>query len=146
MILVSSMFRREGGWFLLNYCLLNAVGFALGIVYGKVLLETSTVGSITGWSGSPVEQVIWYAVGVVLFLPLTLGLPALVVTSAAWRASIALVGHPRVAAYGIAGTVIVGGALWIPRPNLREMLFSAAAVIAFATIVRPPLPAQEVRR
>jgi hypothetical protein len=139
MILVSSTLRREGRWVSGNYALLNAVGLALGIVHGTVLMATSTDGSIPGWTGSPVEQVIWYAVEVVVFLPLIFGLPALILLSAVWRAAIAFVGHPRIAAYGIAAVAVVSGLLLIPRPDFGEMALAAAAVIAFATIVRPPV-------
>jgi hypothetical protein len=146
MILMSSTLRRGGRWFLRNYGLLNAVGLALGIVHGTVLLATSTDGSIPGWTGSPVEQVIWYAIAVVVVLPLTLGLPALILLSAFWRAVIACIGHARFAALGIAAITVTSGALLIPRLNLGEIALPAVAVIAFAMLVRPPVARPTNRR
>lgn len=139
MLPVSITLRREGRWLLTNYVLLNAVGLAMGIVHSTVVVATSPDGSIPGWTGSPVEQVIEYAVAVVVFLPLTFGLPALIVLSVAWRGASARVGHQRIAAYGIAAIAIGSGALLIPRSDVGVMTLAAAAVIAFATIVRPPV-------
>lgn len=138
MLLMNSTFRREASGILTNYCLLNAIGFALGAVQGTALLARSSDGSIPGWAGSQVDQVLWYAVAVVVFLPLTFGIPVLAVTSLAWRIAIELFGHARVAAYGIATVVVVGGAWAVPRADLGELALASVAVFAFATVVRQP--------
>jgi hypothetical protein len=52
----------EARWFLVNYALLNAYCFIVSAVQGVVHLAWSSDGTIPGWSGSPIEQVFWYAV------------------------------------------------------------------------------------
>lgn len=105
----------EVRWFLANYMLLNAVWFVIGLVLGGVLIATSADGTIAGSSRSAIEQVFWFAVGVVVFLPLIAGLPLLAMGLLVWRALIRLIGRPRLAAYLLVGFIVIGEAVLIPR-------------------------------
>jgi hypothetical protein len=80
MLLINSMFWPDEGtratsevsWFLSNYCLMNLYVFVLAIGQALWLMATFE-GTIPGWTGSPLEQVAWYAIAVVLFTSLSWG-------------------------------------------------------------------------
>lgn len=138
---------REAPWFLANYLLLNAYVFVLSAVQGVVLLTSSSDGSIPGWSGSPIEQVFWYAVGSMFFVTMLYGIPVLLVALLAWRLAIRLVGHPRLTAYLVATVLVVAAALRIERTAPFYLAIVLMAALGYATIVRlpgsasPPQPA-----
>lgn len=133
----SFMLPSEVRWFLANYASLNAVGVVFGVVQGIVLLA-SYGGTIPGYGGSPGEQVFWYAIGVVFFTTLILGIPVLVVAMVAWRLAIRVVGHPRLTAYLVATVMVVGTALVIERTEPLYLAIVLVVVLAYATIVRLP--------
>jgi hypothetical protein len=93
----------EVSWFLANYGLLNLYVFVLAIGQGLWLMSSFN-GAIPGWTGSPIEQLVMYALAVVLYTSVVLGFPVLVVGLVAWRALIRVVGNPR----SSAAVVIVG--------------------------------------
>jgi len=110
-----STVAAEARWFLVNYLLLNAVCFVFAVLDGLVLMATYG-GSIPGWDGSPVQQLLFYALTFVMFLPFVFGIPVLLVALLAWRLAIRL-GHPRLTAYLVATIMVVGAALLIERPS-----------------------------
>jgi hypothetical protein len=129
----------EVRWVLANYVLLNEVYFVVGAVQGTVLLASSTDGTIPGWSGSPIEQVFWYAIAGVFFLSLFFGIPVLAAALLAWRVAIRVVGHPRLTAYIVAAVMVLAATVLIPRTNgLYISLFAVAPALVYATIVRLP--------
>lgn len=127
---------REVRWFLVNYLLLNAYVFVLSAVQGVVLL--ASYGSIPGWSGSPIEQVFWYAVAGVFFVAAFYGIPVLVVGLLAWRLAIRLWGHARLTAYLVATTLVLAAALRIERTEPFYLAIVLVAALGYATIVRSP--------
>jgi hypothetical protein len=140
---VSSRLGAEGRWFLVNYVLLNALGFVLGLGQGAMLLASASAcdGSIPGWTGSPVEQLFWYAVAVVFYVPLILGIPLLAIALIPWRIAIRIAGHPRLAAYVEAAVIILAAAILTPRTaELSVWLWVAIPLFAYAAIVRRPPP------
>lgn len=139
MLRVDSRLWVEARWFLVNYVLLNAVGFAFGVAAGIVTISSSADGSIPGYRGAPVEQVLWFAVGAVLVGPLVFGVPLLAAYLVIWRLLIRAVPRPRVTALLIAGVVVVLVAALVPRTNVQAILLAVAApVFTYAAIVRPP--------
>lgn len=130
--------RREARWFLLNYVLLNAYAFALSAVHGVVLFTSSSDGSIPGWSGSPIEQVFWYAVGSMFFLTAFYGIPVLLTALLAWRLAIRLLGHPRLTAYLVATVLVVAGALRIEWTEPFYLAIVLMAALGYAAMVRLP--------
>jgi hypothetical protein len=131
--------RAEGRWFLVNYALANAVGLALGLIHGIILTRGSADGVIPGWSGAPIEQVVWYAVAVVFFGPLLLGIPILAAGMVAWRVAIRMIGDPRTAAYVVAALVVVVAVPLIPRTDpMSVVFFVALPAFMFATLARMP--------
>jgi hypothetical protein len=136
---MSSRLAAEVRWFFVNYALLNALGFVVGVVWGAVLLAASPYGSIPGWTGLPIEQVFWYGVAVVFYVPLVFGIPLLCVALLAWRAAIRVAGHPRSSAYLVAAVNVLAAAILIPRTSpIVIALLVAAPLFTYATIVRRP--------
>jgi hypothetical protein len=132
-----SRLRAEFRWFLINYALLNAVWFLVGLVWGTVLAIASA--DFVGSYGSPLEAVFWWAVAVVFYLPLIFGIPVLGAALLIWRIAIRLVGHPRLTAYLTAAGFVGAAFVLIPRIDLPSIAFLAAGpLFAYATIVRPP--------
>lgn len=129
---------REARWFSGNYLLLNAYVFVLSTIQGVVLLASSSDGSIPGWSGSPIEQVFWYAVGSMFFLTVVYGIPMLLVALLAWRVAIRLLGHPRLTAYLLATVLIGAAALRIERTEPSYLALVLVAALGYATIVLLP--------
>jgi hypothetical protein len=127
----------EVRWFLVNYALLNAYCFALGVIQGIVLLA-SYAGTIPGYGGSQVEQIFWYAIGVVFYWPLVFGIPVLLVALLVWRLAIRLVGRPRLTAYLVATVLVVAAAIRIERTEPPYLAIVLVAVLGYATIVRLP--------
>ncbi|MBA2443803.1 MAG: hypothetical protein H0V49_00495 [Nocardioidaceae bacterium] len=127
----------EARWFLVNYLLLNAVCFVFAVLDGLVLMATYG-GSIPGWDGSPVQQLLFYALTFVMFLPFVFGIPVLLVALLAWRLAIRLVGHPRLTAYLVATIMVVWAAILIERTEPLYLAIVLVAVLAYATIVRLP--------
>ena len=125
-------------WFVVNYMLLNAYAFVLFAVQGAVLFTSSSDGSIPCWSGSPIEQVFWYAVGSVFFTTLFLGIPVLLVALLAWRLAIRLVSHPRLTAYLVAAFLVVAAAHRIERTEPFYLAIVLVAALGHAAIVRLP--------
>jgi hypothetical protein len=81
--------------------------------------------------------VFWFAVGVVFFLPLILGVPLVALAMLAWRMTIRVVGHARLAAYLLAASIVVAAAVLIPRTDAVEIaLLVAQPTFAYATIGR----------
>ncbi len=79
----------------------------------------------------------WFAVGVVFFLPLILGVPLVALAMLAWRMTIRVVGHARLAAYLLAASIVVAAAVLIPRTDAVEIaLLVAQPTFAYATIGR----------
>ncbi len=135
----TTRIAAEVRWFLANYALLLAVWFVLAVLQGIALMATSPDGSIPGWSGPPVVQLLNYGLGVVLFIPLILGIPPLVVTLLVWRLAIRLVGHPRLTAYLLAAIAVLATALLVPHTSPIAVAFWAALpAFAYATILRRP--------
>ena len=123
----------------MNYVLLNALGFVLGLGQGAMILASASDGSIPGWTGSPVEQLFWYAVAVVFYVPLILGIPLLAMALIPWRIAIRIAGHPRLAAYVEAAVIILAAAILTPRTTeLSVWLWVAIPLFAYAAIVRRP--------
>lgn len=113
------------------------LGFVVGFAQGAAILFLE--GSIPGWSGPPIEQVLWHAVAVVVFLTLTFGLPALAVALLGWRLAIRAFGHPRPTAFVIAGLAVVAAAFLIPRTDAIHIVFLVGVpALVFAAIVREP--------
>jgi hypothetical protein len=132
---------REVRWFLVNYVLLNAYVFVLSAGQGAVILASSPDGSIPGWSGSPIEQVLWYAVGSVFYTALLFGIPLLLVGLFAWWLATHVVGHQRLTAYLVAIVMAVAAGLLIARTEPLVWAMVLVAALGFATIVREPGPA-----
>jgi hypothetical protein len=129
---------REVRWFLANYVLLNGYVFVLFAVQGVALLALSSGGTIPGWSGSPIEQVFWYAVGSVFYTAVFFGIPSLLVALLAWRLVTRLVGHPQLTAYFVATVMAVAAAVLIERTEPLVPAILLAAALGYATIVREP--------
>jgi hypothetical protein len=128
---MSSKWWTELRWFLANYALLNALWFGIGLVWGAVLITTSSDGSIPGYSGSGSEQVFWWAVGVVFFGPLVMGVPLLACALLVWRVAIRVAGHPRLAAYSLAAAIVVAATVLMTRTDdLSISLIVAAPAFA----------------
>jgi hypothetical protein len=125
-------------WFLVNDALLNVYVFVLSAVQGVIHLVSSSDGTIPGWSGSPIEQVVSFAATGVLFLSLVSGIPVLVVALAAWVLTIRIVGHPRLTAYLVASVIVVGAAVLIERTEPFYLAIVLAMAFGYATIVREP--------
>ena len=133
--LARERMMRDVRWFLVNYLLLNAYVFALFAVQGVVLF--ASYGSVPGWSGSPIEQVVSYAGGSLFYTAAFLGIPVLLVALLAWRLAVRLVGHPRVTVYP-----------WRPSLLSRQRFFERTepfylaivlvAALGYAAIVRLP--------
>jgi len=76
---------------------------------------------------------------VVLFIPLILGIPPLIVTLLVWRLAIRLVGHPRLTAYLLAAIAVLATALLVPRTSpIAVASWAALPAFAYATILRRP--------
>ncbi len=129
---------REARWFLVNYVLLNAYAFVLSALVGVVLLTSSPDRSISGWSGSPIEQVFWYAVGSMFFLTVVYGVPVLLAALVAWGVAILCLGHPRLTAYLVAGVLVLAIAFGTERAEPLYLALTLIAALGFATIVRLP--------
>ena len=131
----------EVRWFLVNYALLNAYFFVFAMLNGLVLMA-SYGGSIPGWDGSPVQQLLFHALTFVMFFPLVFGIPVLLVALLVWRLAIRLVGHPRLSAYVVATVLVVAAAIRMERTEPLYLAIVLVAVLGYATIVRlPPRPA-----
>ena len=132
--------EAEVRWFLVNYALLNAYCFIFAVLDGLVLMATNG-GSIPGWDGSRVQQLLFNALTFVMFLPLVFGIPVLLVTLLAWRLAIRLVGRPRLTACVVATVLVIAAAIRIERTEPLNLAIVLVAVLGFATIVRLPPPA-----
>jgi hypothetical protein len=96
-------------------------------------------GTIPGWSGSPIEQVVSYALTFVLFTSAVLGVPILAIALVAWRALLQLGGHPRLWAFIVIGaTTSVLAALLGDRARLEYVLWVLGLMVPFAAVVRLP--------
>lgn len=136
----------EARWFDVNYALMNAYCFIFAVLNGLVLMATYG-GSIPGWDGSPVQQLLFYALTFVMFLPLVFGIPVLVVALLAWRLAIHLVGRPRLTAYVVGGLMVIAAAILIERTEPVYLGIVLVAVLGYATIVRlPPNVSSQVGR
>jgi hypothetical protein len=136
----------EARWFVVNYALLNAYCFVFAVLDGLVLMATYG-GSIPGWDGSPVQQLLFYALTFVMFLPLVFGIPVLVVALLAWRLMVHLVGHPRLTAYLVGVLMLIAAAILIERTEPIYLGIVLVAVLGYATIVRlPPNVSSQVGR
>jgi hypothetical protein len=125
-------------WFLANYGLWNLYVFVLAIAQGFWLMSSFN-GSIPGWTGSPIEQLVMYALTVVLVTSLIPGLPVLVVGLIAWRVLMRVVRHPRLSA----ASVIVGMTALVAallgeaaRPEYAALVLLLA--MPFAFVLRLP--------
>lgn len=127
---------RDVRWFLVNYLLLNAYVFALFAVQGVVLF--ASYGSVPGWSGSPIEQVVSYAGGSLFYTAAFLGIPVLLVALLAWRLAVRLVGHPRVTVYLLATVFVVAAAILFERTEPFYLAIVLVAALGYAAIVRLP--------
>lgn len=143
MLSVSSTIRSAERWFIESYLVLNAVGFVVALGYGVATVLAD--GSIPGSSGSPVERVLWHAVGGALFTTLTFGLPALMVSLIGWALAIRAFGHPRLAAIAIAGSVVMAGAILIPRTDALHVVWLLGAPAALYAVIIPEPPARLIR-
>jgi hypothetical protein len=143
MLPVSSTLRNQSGvtgellWFLANYGLLNFYVLILAIGQGAVLMA-SWGGTIPGWTGSPIEQLVSYGLTFVLFTSAVIGVPILAVSLVVWRALLRLAGPPRLwAAIVIAITTVVVAALLGDRPT-EYVLLVLGLMLPFAAVVRLP--------
>jgi hypothetical protein len=127
----------EARWFLANYALLNVFCFLFGVLIGLVLMASSG-GSIPGWNGPPLEQLLFYGLSFVVFLSLVFGVPVLLIGLLAWRLAIRLVGHPRLSAGVVATAMAVGAAIVVERTEPLYLAMVLAAGLGYATIVRLP--------
>jgi hypothetical protein len=136
----------EARWFVVNYALLNAYCFVFAVLNGLVLMAAYG-GSIPGWDGSPIQQLLFYALTFVMFLPLVFGIPVLVVALLAWGLAIHLVGHPRLTAYVVGALMVIAAAIIIERTEPVYLGIVLVAVLGYATIVRlPPNVSSQVGR
>ncbi len=132
----------EVRWFLANYALWILVFFALGVTQGLAFMVTSPDGSIPGWNGSPIAQLLGYGLLVVVFFPLVIGLPVLIGSLALWRLLARIVGRPRLTAYVVAA-VVAGAMIVMTRDSPIEsiVLLEVLPAFLYATVVRlPPQP------
>ena len=83
-------------------------------------IAASTDGSLAGWSGPAVEQVFWWAVGIVVFGPLVLGIPVLVVSLVIWRLLTRALGHSRRSAFLVAAIGVLLAVTFIPRADMQS--------------------------
>lgn len=60
------------------YLLVNVAAFLAWLAVGAYHLINSVDGNIPGWTGGPVDQVFWYAVGSTYFTTAAFGLPVLI--------------------------------------------------------------------
>lgn len=74
MMLVSSTLQTRIWRLVLLYVAINGLALLTWMAVGTYTLATSEDGTIPGWSGGPVEQVFWYAVGSTFFTTASFGL------------------------------------------------------------------------
>jgi hypothetical protein len=133
-----SRLPTEARWFLVNYALLNAVCFLWGLVSGAVLLATEP--GFIGNYGSPMEAVVWWAVGSVIYLSFLIAIPILAVVLVLWWFASHAIGRPRLIAYVLATIVCLGAVVLIPRTDpLNVALLLFLPTFAYATVARAPL-------
>ena len=144
-LLVSSTLSSEVRWFLSNYAIVILGVFMFGLVQGGSMIAASTDGSLAGWSGPAVEQVFWWAVGIVVFGPLVLGIPVLVVSLVIWRLLTRALGHSRRSAFLVAAIGVLFAVTFIPRADMQNIvLFVVVPAFTFAAVARPPVPTNGV--
>ncbi|HSS34933.1 MAG TPA: hypothetical protein VLR93_01570 [Patescibacteria group bacterium] len=143
---MSSRLLSEVRWFVSNYVIIIVGGFVFGLAQGASMIVASADGSLAGWSGTAVEQVFWWAVGIVVFGPLVLGIPVLVVSLVVWRLLTRALGHSRRSAFLVAAIVVLFAATSIPRADVQSIvLFVVVPAFTFAAVARtPPVPTNGV--
>ena len=140
MLQVSSTIGRWARLYLVNLALLYMVAFAAGLAWGALATATSSDSAVAhGWTGSPPEQVFWWAVAFIVFLVSWTAPPVLGLAMLVHGVLATALGHPRLCAYLLALLFVVILVLLTPtsKPVFVVGLATPAA-LAYATIARLP--------
>lgn len=126
--------------YLVDLALLYLTAFGAGLAWGTSAIATSPNGTVAeGWSGSPPEQVFWWAVAFVFYLASWVGPPILAIALVLHQVVTRAIGQPRLVAYLVALAFSLLLVVSIPRTSpIIAIAVAAPSALVYATIVRLP--------